>query len=240
MSESIMKTKKCSKCKVEQELSCFSKSNNSRDGLQYVCKKCIKKYYDTNRNKIILNVSCNYQRNKEEKLESARMYRNKNKNKISICNKKYRKSNIEKVRKINREYYLNSKDKRIEYKKNNKNRIEEKRKEYYKNNKDKIKKYNKSEKGKAALLNSKHKRRAITKNGDVTTQQLLDLEQNAKVCYWCNCSLKKVKVHLDHYIPLSKGGLHTLSNLVVSCQKCNCSKNAKDPIEFANKLGRLL
>ena len=41
-------------------------------------------------------------------------------------------------------------------------------------------------------------------------------------------------------MPLSKGGEHTLTNLVVSCPTCNLQKNAKDPIEFANKLGRLL
>jgi len=86
----------------------------------------------------------------------------------------------------------------------------------------------------------RQRRRSLTKQGDVTNIQLLELQQNAKVCYWCKCLLKNVKVHIDHYVPLSKGGLHTLSNLVVSCSKCNLSKEAKLPNDFANSIGRLL
>lgn len=85
----------------------------------------------------------------------------------------------------------------------------------------------------------KHKRRTLTKNGDVTVQQLKELYSTAKNCYWCNTKLNKNNTHLDHLMPLSKGGEHTLTNLVVSCPTCNLQKNAKDPIEFANKLGRL-
>ena len=32
--------KKCSRCKVEKELICFSKSKNNKDGLDYICKAC--------------------------------------------------------------------------------------------------------------------------------------------------------------------------------------------------------
>ena len=61
-----------------------------------------------------------------------------------------------------------------------------------------------------------------------------------KLCPQCNTNLKNKKIHLDHYIPLSKGGEHTLSNLVISCPHCNLSKNAKDPYIFANSIGRLI
>lgn len=61
-----------------------------------------------------------------------------------------------------------------------------------------------------------------------------------KVYYWCSCSLKNKTTHIDHYEPLSRGGAHTISNLVVSCSNCNLRKRAKDPIEFAQSIGRLL
>ena len=35
--------------------------------------------------------------------------------------------------------------------------------------------------------------------------------------------------HIDHFYPLSKGGQHSLANLVPSCKKCNQSKSAKIP-----------
>ena len=79
-----------------------------------------------------------------------------------------------------------------------------------------------------------------TKQGDVTSNQLLKLQQNAKVCYWCGINLKGKATHIDHYIPISKGGEHTLSNLVASCDKCNLIKHAKDPFVFANSIGKLL
>jgi len=115
---------------------------------------------------------------------------------------------------------------------------------YNSNNKIKVaiyqKKYFKTDIGKASSKNQRHKQRSSKKQGDITASCLLSIQQNAKTCYWCGISLKKVKVHIDHYIPISKGGEHTLSNLVVSCAKCNQNKSAKDPIIFANLIGRLL
>lgn len=88
--------------------------------------------------------------------------------------------------------------------------------------------------------NIQQRRRSIKKIGDVTTNQMLELQNNAKICYWCSIPLKGKNMHIDHYVPLSKGGEHTLSNLVVSCSTCNQKKNAKDPILFANSIGRLI
>ncbi len=41
-------------------------------------------------------------------------------------------------------------------------------------------------------------------------------------CYWCRRKMKKPT--RDHVIPLSKGGLHTASNIVAACLSCNCRK----------------
>ncbi len=48
-------------------------------------------------------------------------------------------------------------------------------------------------------------------------------------CFYCNDGLFE---HLDHYIPLSKGGSHTMDNVRPSCSYCNLSKNAKLPEEW--------
>ncbi|MET9425626.1 HNH endonuclease [Streptomyces sp. NPDC006540] len=39
--------------------------------------------------------------------------------------------------------------------------------------------------------------------------------------------------HLDHVIPLSKGGEDVESNMVPACQRCNLSKGAKTLAEWA-------
>ena len=50
----------------------------------------------------------------------------------------------------------------------------------------------------------------------------------------------KPDYHLDHIIPMAKGGLHEDANLQILCAFCNMSKNAKDPLVFARERGMLL
>lgn len=59
-------------------------------------------------------------------------------------------------------------------------------------------------------------------------------------CANCNADLRKVKKHLDHIVPLSRGGSNSKSNIQYLCEPCNLTKAAKDPIAFAREQGRLL
>jgi 5-methylcytosine-specific restriction endonuclease McrA len=56
-----------------------------------------------------------------------------------------------------------------------------------------------------------------------------------KKCSKCgeNCA---DKYHVDHLVPLAKGGHNNPSNLVIACPHCNDSKGAKLPHEFCGKL----
>ena len=71
-------------------------------------------------------------------------------------------------------------------------------------------------------------------------KQKEEIYSTVKNCYWCNAKLTKDNTHLDHFMPLSKSGLHTIDNLVLSCVCCNLQKHAKDPYQFALEKGRLL
>jgi len=222
--------KYCNKCQIDKPLNEFSKSKRYKDGLQTKCKACAKQYEENNKERITVRKKQHYESNKVESSTRCKKYREENKQCIATRTKQWRENNREKISELKRQYYEEHKDGHIkQYREINKEKMISQRKQYHQ-----------TKKGKASKVNSEHKRRAVKKQGDVTTPQLLELQQTAKICYWCNTSLKNKVVHIDHYVPLSKGGEHTLSNLVISCAKCNLSKSSKDPIEFANIVGKLL
>lgn len=51
-------------------------------------------------------------------------------------------------------------------------------------------------------------------------------------CYLCGKLIPKGHRHVDHIVPLSRGGAHRPSNLAAACDECNRSKNAKLPKEI--------
>jgi 5-methylcytosine-specific restriction endonuclease McrA len=50
-------------------------------------------------------------------------------------------------------------------------------------------------------------------------------------CYLCGEWIPMGGRHVDHIVPLSKGGKHMAANLAVACAYCNLSKGAKMPDE---------
>lgn len=93
-----------------------------------------------------------------------------------------------------------------------------------------------------AKVRSEAKRRAQKLNCEVvaTTDEIkaLLIKQKHK-CGWCSCSIKEGR-ELDHIQPLSRGGSHSIRNLIWSCRSCNRKKRSTDPIIWARKLGKLI
>lgn len=165
---------------------------------------------------------------------------------IKIYKKEYRLKNAEKIKVGRKKYYEANKEKVLrdnsKWKQENREHHNKTSREYHIKNREKILEYNRSPKRKLSQRLSTHKRRAIIKEGSIKTEDLQLLIENSKTCYWCNTKINKKEkagYHLDHYIPLSKGGTHTLENIVISCPSCNKQKHAKDPYQFAQERGRL-
>lgn len=54
------------------------------------------------------------------------------------------------------------------------------------------------------------------------------------------CEKKLSDYHVDHIVPIARGGTGEPGNLQILCPTCNMKKGAKDPIEWANLNGKLL
>ena len=79
-----------------------------------------------------------------------------------------------------------------------------------------------------------HKRRAAKANaeGSYTAEDVISQHTRQKgKCFYCHTRLDKY--HVDHVIPLALGGGNGPENIVIACPKCNLSKGAKHPAEFA-------
>lgn len=80
---------------------------------------------------------------------------------------------------------------------------------------------------------AKHRRRAREKNaiiGNATAIHTWEKSWRKKtmaICFWCRIKTPIKKCHTDHIVSLAIGGSHSVSNLCISCSKCNLSKNAK-------------
>ena len=53
------------------------------------------------------------------------------------------------------------------------------------------------------------------------------LDRDGFKCVYCGTSPRENEIHIDHKIPLCKGGTNNDDNLVASCMECNLGKGSK-------------
>lgn len=143
-----------------------------------------------------------------------------------------KESAVEKAKARTRAYYIRNREKLLAKARNPSEQMRQRltlnMAEWRKNN---------PEKAKASRRAAQARRRA-NGAGVIPKEMSQWVSDQKKVCHWCGAKCPQ-KYHVDHYEPLSKGGKHILSNLVIACPKCNLKKKAKDPYEFAATVGRL-
>lgn len=94
-----------------------------------------------------------------------------------------------------------------------------------------------------------HRRRTRRKNaeGSFSLNDLSSiLSRQRSLCVYCHRKISflprkgELKTHVDHIMPLARGGSNWPSNLQMTCFQCNTRKGAKDPFKWAQQIGRLL
>lgn len=190
------------------------------------------------------------ERNREKISDARKLYHAENRERLSEKARKYYESNRDRMKAQAKAYYdkhrqLRSEQKK-QYRKLNRDKISQQKRRYYDQNREviveRLNKYSKThtEVIRGCGRRAQSKRRAVKRRvtiGDSKSIAMWEQQWRSKrtvVCHWCRKRVKTVDVHVDHVIPLAKGGEHTVENLCVACESCNLSKNAKSP-EVWNK-----
>ncbi|MDY7525471.1 HNH endonuclease [Sphingomonas sp. 10B4] len=233
-------SKACSACKLDKPYSEFSPDARATTGLQPRCRECCRKAKKAARGSDIdganAKLRARYAESGAGRRASNNAWRERNRDQLLAGKKRWYKSVrddpafIAKVR----QRAIDTKDhKRVydqEYRQRDPQACRARALAWAKRNPEKRAAISKAYSG---------RRRARTATG-VGGKALNDWTiAQPKRCYWCGKACAK-SFHVDHYVPLARGGEHELHNLVIACPPCNLKKNAKDPFEFAQEVGRLL
>ena len=231
----MIKTKTCTKCGIEKDISEFYKQKSGKHGYRAECKECIKQYTKDNREKIALRNKNYYINNKEVILLQNKKWRSNNIEKLVVYNKKYRAENREKLIKQKKEYNKTHKEFYTKYHK-------EYGKGYYIKNIDKIKlqhkEWKQNNKDKVNLDYAKRRALKLKATPVLTKQELQDIELIYKLAQQLS-NIGGTNYHVDHIVPLSKGGLHHPDNLQVLTQRDNLCKSAKLDYKYQDEVFKL-
>lgn len=147
----------------------------------------------------------------------------------------------------NKEYQSKNKEAKAEYdrirREAKRDEINAKKREYYHTKGKAVEKIWRAANWDKVLTyarNSKAKRRAIERSYDLPAGDLITwVDSQPKVCTYCKC-LCEDSYHIDHIVPLSKGGAHSLDNLTIACPFCNISKGNKTLNEWSSPKQELI
>lgn len=113
-----------------------------------------------------------------------------------------------------------------------------KTREWREKNKDHLKAYSSERKRKYrkeyTIHENNRRLKKLLNGGEVILQDVENI--NKKQGYVCATPVCKVstreKYHIDHRVPISKGGRNSPENIDILCPSCNCRKNARMPDEW--------
>lgn len=165
-----------------------------------------KAYFIANKERILTSNHDRYLANRSAILKRQAAYNLENRERKRIYCKQWRERNSERVKAKKKAYYEANKKQRLEY----------------------LKRYKRNTPAytRAYVM----RRRAKLKNAcseKVTANDIRELYRTHPCCAYCGKRLNKRSRTLDHITPLSRGGIHALSNLIPACRPCNTKKGSK-------------
>lgn len=245
--------KRCKKCREMKPLNEFHRNSRAADKHDYTCKMCRAQDEGFNykpptadgfkrcsvcKRELPATTEYFYQRSDTGRLHS---------NCIPCYNERMKAQKAkdpERHREQGRLYYRSNKEKHAtsvkRWVEKNKDRVLQNRRDWREKNRQRV---NELQRQRRHADPERHRtyvrnRRARLKwNGGTHTPNDIEilLRSQSGLCWWCG---KKItgSYHVDHRIPVAKGGSNSPENLCISCPKCNQSKGDKYPWEFNGRL----
>lgn len=211
----------CKKCEriLPATLKYFYRRKNGKFGLRNECKECeaiCKKAYLKN------NPDYNIKYHDEHKFEEAmysKQYHESNKDKISEYNKQRYQKKRKEILGRTKKYYQVHKER---YKENYRTFREEHKPEEL----ERVSKWQKNNKEKGVLKSQRRRAKERQLESNYSEEEWFGCKNyfNNK-CAYCG---KKVKLTVEHVIPVNKGGSYIRQNIIPACGTCNRSKGDKD------------
>lgn len=204
--------KTCTKCGQSKPLAQFSKHNgkkSSKSGYRSNCKTCQ-----------VLSNRLYRSKNREKVNAAKRAYDDRNKEQKAALDKKYRLANQAKIAQRNKLWRITNKDelqkKALAWRISNKERKAITDKAWAQNNKENVRNI------------SLRRRAKLAENGIFTVTKKDIVRMLNSGCLYCGLDAE----HVDHIIPVSRGGTHSIGNLTGACASCNLSKGSKFVMEW--------
>jgi 5-methylcytosine-specific restriction endonuclease McrA len=230
-------SKACSKCGQIKSIDDFSRHNGSKaskSGRRSTCKACdveANRLYRS-KNKDAVNAARRKwaAENKDKKAVADKKYREANKEQIADRTKIWRSQNQEELSAKSAAYRAKNKDKKALTDKlwalNNKDKVNANSRRWRQNNPEKAREVAKQSRARnlETQRNKTARRRALAQsNGSFLVTKLEILAMLRAGCFYCGALAE----HIDHIIPISRGGRHSIGNLTGACASCNLSKGSK-------------
>ena len=93
--------------------------------------------------------------------------------------------------------------------------------------------------GQATSVRNYRARKRAAQGRHSKTEIAAILKTQGGKCAYCRAPLR-TRFHVDHIIPLARGGANDRRNLQLTCRSCNQRKGALDPMDFARSVGLLV
>lgn len=225
--------KVCHKCKTEKPLTEFGCNKNNPDGLDHYCRDCRRAYRQEHREQINASKAKYREKHRKPRVKLTEEEKKQKQREYYEANNERIKANAKQRRETNREAAL---EYQKEYRVSHKEEIRETQRRWHEEHREEARARKRSwrrehpEQWKAQHKAAKQRRRARLKGqgGSYTPAQLREcLEFFDNCCAYSGEPLQP-DYHVDHVVPISKGGHNDIKNIVPANPVPNIEKSDKD------------